>query len=73
MNKEKLNFKEKIIDFLCENLVRKKIKKQFGGKLKAFVSGGGALDKKIGEFFQPITLRAASKIGMKYRLPDVKK
>ncbi len=28
-------------------------------------------DKKIGEFFQPITLRAASRIGMKYRLPDV--
>ena len=26
-------------------------------------------DKKIGEFFQPITLRAASKIGMNYRLP----
>jgi sporadic carbohydrate cluster 2OG-Fe(II) oxygenase len=26
-------------------------------------------DKKIGEFFQPITLRAASKIGMKYELP----
>jgi len=30
-------------------------------------------DKKIGEFFQPITLRAASRIGMKYRLPDVNK
>lgn len=26
-------------------------------------------DKKIGEFFQPITLRAASKIGMNYKLP----
>jgi len=26
-------------------------------------------DKKIGEFFQPITLRAASKTGMAYRLP----
>tara|TARA_Y100001970_G_C14256369_1_gene875786 strand:+ start:3380 stop:4174 length:795 start_codon:yes stop_codon:yes gene_type:complete len=29
-------------------------------------------DKKIGEFFQPITLRAASRIGMKYQLPDSK-
>jgi len=46
LNKEKLNFKEKIIDFLCEKLVRRKIKNQFGGKLKAFVSGGGALDQK---------------------------
>ena len=26
-------------------------------------------DKKIGEFFEPITLRPASKIGMKYKLP----
>ena len=29
-------------------------------------------DKKIGEFFQPITLRASSRIGMKYELPDGK-
>jgi len=28
-------------------------------------------DKKIGEFFEPITLRAASKIGMKYHLPEI--
>ena len=26
-------------------------------------------DKKIGEFFEPITLRPASKIGMEYALP----
>ena len=28
LNKEQLNFKEKIINFFCEKLVRKKIKKQ---------------------------------------------
>jgi sporadic carbohydrate cluster 2OG-Fe(II) oxygenase len=28
-------------------------------------------DKKIGEFFEPITLRAASKIGMEYNFPVV--
>ncbi len=28
-------------------------------------------DKKIGEFFEPITLRAASKAGMAYRLPKL--
>ena len=28
-------------------------------------------DKKIGEFFEPITLRAASKIGMQYHLPKI--
>ena len=36
LNKEELNFKEKIINFLCEKLVRRKIKKQFGGKLESF-------------------------------------
>ena len=29
-------------------------------------------DKKIGEFFEPITLRAASEIGLKYKLPKMK-
>lgn len=28
-------------------------------------------DKKIGEFFEPITLRAASKTGMAYQLPEM--
>lgn len=27
-------------------------------------------DKKLGDFFDPITLRAASRVGMQYRLPD---
>lgn len=29
-------------------------------------------DKKLGEFFEPITLRAASKIGMEYQFPKVR-
>jgi sporadic carbohydrate cluster 2OG-Fe(II) oxygenase len=28
-------------------------------------------DKKLGEFFDPITLRAATKIGMSYKLPRI--
>ena len=54
LKNENLTFKEKIINFFCEKLVRRKIKNQFGGKLKAFVSGGGALDQKIGEFLNAI-------------------
>jgi len=27
-------------------------------------------EKKLGEFFEPITLRAASRIGLSYELPD---
>jgi len=29
-------------------------------------------DKKLGEFFEPITLRAASRIGMSYKYPKIK-
>ena len=71
LNKEKLNFKEKIINFLCEKLVRKKIKKQFGGKLKAFVSGGGALDQKIGEFLNSIGLPTLQGYGLTETSPVV--
>ena len=71
LNKEKLNFKEKIIDFLCEKLVRRKIKKQFGGKLKAFVSGGGALDQKIGEFLNSIGLPTLQGYGLTETSPVV--
>ena len=38
-----MTFSEKLINSITNVLVRKKIKKQFGGNLKAFVSGGGAL------------------------------
>ena len=54
LNNENLTLREKLINFFCEKIVRKKIKNQFGGKLKAFVSGGGALDQKIGEFLNAI-------------------
>ena len=71
LNKEKLNFKEKIINFLCEQLVRKKIKNQFGGKLRAFVSGGGALDQKIGEFLNSIGLPTLQGYGLTETSPVV--
>ena len=56
LNKGKLSLRENFINIFCEKLVRRKIKNQFGGKLKAFVSGGGALDQKIGEFLNSIGL-----------------
>ena len=71
LNKEKLNLKEKIIDFFCEKLVRRKIKNQFGGRLKAFVSGGGALDQKIGEFLNSIGLPTLQGYGLTETSPVV--
>ena len=66
-----MNFREKILNFLCEILVRQKIKNQFGGNLKAFVSGGGALDQKIGEFLNSIGLPTLQGYGLTEASPVV--
>ncbi len=71
LNNEKLSFKQKIINFFCDLLVRRKIKNQFGGKLKAFVSGGGALDQKIGEFLNSIGLPTLQGYGLTEASPVV--
>ena len=52
-------------------MVRKKIRKQFGGRLKAFVSGGGALDKEIGEFLNAIGLPTLQGYGLTEASPVV--
>ena len=71
LKNERLNLIEKITNFFCEILVRKKIKNQFGGKLKAFVSGGGALDQKIGEFLNSIGLPTLQGYGLTETSPVV--
>ena len=52
--KRELLFIEKLQDFALDKLVRKKIQKKFGGNLKAFISGGAALNKQVGLFFQSL-------------------
>jgi long-chain acyl-CoA synthetase len=71
LKKKKLTLSEKIINFLCNILVRKKIRKQFGGNLQAFVSGGGALDQKIGEFLNSIGLPTLQGYGLTEASPVV--
>ena len=56
---------------MCEILVRKKIRKQFGGNLQAFVSGGGALDRNIGEFLNAIGLPTLQGYGLTEASPVV--
>ena len=71
LNNEGLNLREKFINFFCEKLVRRKVNNQFGGNLKAFVSGGGALDKKIGEFLNSIGLPTLQGYGLTEASPVV--
>ncbi len=71
IKKEPLSFTEKIQDTILEKIVRKKIKAQFGGSLKTFVSGGGALDKKVGLFLNAIGLPTLQGYGLTETSPVV--
>ena len=69
--KNKMSFLDKIINSIVEKLVRNKIKKQFGGSLKTFVSGGGALDSEIGTFLNAIGLPTLQGYGLTETSPVV--
>src|SRR5210317_497846 len=69
--KQKLSIYEKLINYICNKLVRKKIKSQFGGNLKAFISGGGALDYKVGVFLNSIGLPTLQGYGLTETSPVV--
>jgi len=59
------------LNFICEKIVRKKVLGQFGGNLQAFISGGGALDQKIGEFLNAIGLPTLQGYGLTEASPVV--
>ena len=66
-----LNLTEKIVDNILDKIVRTKIKAQFGGCLKTFVSGGGALDKEVGFFLNAIGLPTLQGYGLTEASPVV--
>ena len=69
--KQKLSISENFLNLVCESLVRKKIKSQFGGSLKAFISGGGALDYHVGIFLNSIGLPTLQGYGLTETSPVV--
>jgi len=71
LEKKKFSLLENSINFICEKLVRKKIKSQFGGKLKAFISGGGALDQEVGSFLNAIGLSTLQGYGLTEASPVI--
>lgn len=56
---------------IAEKLVYKKIREKTGGKIRYFVSGGGALNKKIGEFFHRIGVEVLEGYGMTETSPVI--
>jgi len=71
LSREPFSLIESLINFVCDLLVRKKIKEQFGGNLKAFISGGGALDKEVGCFLNAIGLPTLQGYGLTETSPVV--
>ena len=62
---------ERLMDFACEILVRRKMRRRFGGRLKAFVSGGAALNPDIGAFFLALGLRILQGYGQTEAAPVI--
>ena len=71
LNKQSFSLIQNLLHSICEKLVRKKIKNQFGGNLKTFISGGGALDKEVGLFLNAIGLPTLQGYGLTETSPVV--
>ncbi len=56
---------------IAEKLVFSKIKAKMGGRMKMFVSGGGALPKHVGEFFANLGLKVQEGFGLTETSPFV--
>lgn len=61
---QKVNILERLFNKILNYVVRKKVVKNFGGNLKAFISGGGPLDKNIGVFLNSVGLRTLQGYGL---------
>jgi long-chain acyl-CoA synthetase len=64
-----LTFGERIMDIVVDRLVRSKVRARFGGRLKALVSGGAALNPDIGIFFTALGLRLLQGYGQTESAP----
>ena len=67
----KLSFSENIINIILDKLVRKKVKNNFGGRLEAFISGGGPLDSQVGEALNALGLKTLQGYGLTETSPVV--
>ncbi len=63
--------KDKPMDLLLDLLLRPKIRKRFGGRLKAMVSGGAPLNPEIGIFFHSLGLTLLQGYGQTEAAPVV--
>ncbi|MEZ5669926.1 MAG: AMP-dependent synthetase/ligase [Alphaproteobacteria bacterium] len=58
-----LGLGDRLVDPLLDRLVRNKVRDRFGGRLKAFVSGGAPLNPDVGVFFLALGVRVLQGYG----------
>jgi len=68
---KKMSFFEKLLDYILDSIVRKKIKNQFGGRIEAFISGGGPLDYNVGIFLNSLGIPTLQGYGLTETSPVV--
>ena len=66
-----LTVTERLLDVLCTLLVRRKVAKRFGGRLKCFVSGGAPLNPEVGMFFTALGVRILQGYGQTEAAPVI--
>lgn len=67
----RLGLLDRLIDPILSLLVRAKVRERFGGRLKAFVSGGAPLSYEIGLFFTALGVRLLQGYGQTESAPVV--
>ena len=67
----KLTLAERAEDMVAEWVIRRPIRQRFGGRMKAFVSGGAALDPGSGYFFLSLGLRILQGYGQTEASPVI--
>ena len=66
---ESLTLGERVVDKLLDRLVRAKVAKRFGGRLKFFVSGGAPLNYDIGLYFTALGVKLLQGYGQTEAAP----
>ena len=66
-----LTFGDKMLDGFLERTVRKQVRNRFGGRLKAFVSGGAALHEEVGLFFESLGVTVLQGYGQTEAAPII--
>src|SRR3546814_9956965 len=63
--------RDRPMDFVLERTLRPKIRKRFGGRIKAMVSGGAPLNPEVGIFFHSLGLTLLQGYGQTEAAPVI--